>query len=96
MDKERRTIQRFDKWNYVDAEELAGMKLGVIADEDIFCQTAYEHFTEYHQPVIPWTNRLRRAVFPGGRRWKDEDRRLYSQMKEILGEAQKDPNVLAE
>jgi hypothetical protein len=96
MNKERRTVQRFDKWNYVDAEELAGMKLGVIADEDIFRQTAYEHFTEYHQPLIPWINRLRRAVFPGGRRWKDEDRRLYSQMKEILGEAQKDPNVLAE
>jgi hypothetical protein len=38
-------------------------------------------------PIAPGT---------GGRRSKDEDRRLYSQMKEILGEAQKDPNVLAE
>jgi Fungal protein kinase len=38
MNKERRTVQRFDKWNYVDAEELSGMKLGVIADEDFFAR----------------------------------------------------------
>jgi hypothetical protein len=31
-----RIAHRFDKWNYVDTEELAVIKLGVVADEGIF------------------------------------------------------------
>ena len=36
---EERVVPRFEKWNYMDIEELAGMKLGVVADEDIFRKT---------------------------------------------------------
>ncbi|KAH7011997.1 hypothetical protein B0J12DRAFT_778670, partial [Macrophomina phaseolina] len=61
---EERVVPRFEKWNYVDTEELAGMKLGIVADEGIFHKTIKEHFTEYYQPLIPWVNRLRREVFP--------------------------------
>jgi hypothetical protein len=36
------------------------------------------------------------VVFPGGARWKKENRLLYAQIKEILQEAQTDPMVLEE
>jgi hypothetical protein len=37
MDPMRRELfHDLRSWNYVDTEELAGMKLGVVADEDIF------------------------------------------------------------
>jgi hypothetical protein len=74
-------------------EELAKLKLGTVADEEIFRQTATEYFTPYYEPLIPWVNRLRRVVFPGGGKWKEEDMQLYSRMKEILQAAQKDPKV---
>jgi hypothetical protein len=90
---EKLVVPQFDKWNYVHMEELAKLKLGTVADEEIFRQTATDYFTPYHERLIPWVNRLRRAVFPGGRKWKEEDRDLYARMKEILQEAQKDPNV---
>jgi hypothetical protein len=90
---DERVVPRFDKWNYVDTEELAGMKLGVVAEEDIFRKTTTEYFTEYYESLISWLNRLRRVAFPGGGR---EDRELYSRMKEILREARMDPKVLAD
>jgi len=54
------------------------------------------HFTEYYKPLVPCLNRLKRVVFPEGRRWKSEDRELYARMKEIIREARKDPEVLAD
>jgi len=90
---EELVVPQFDKWNYVDMEELAKLKLGTVADEDIFRQRATEYFTPYYEPLIPWVNRLRRVVFPGGGKWKEEDMHLYSRMKEILQAAQKDPKV---
>ena len=91
-----RVVPKYDLWNYVDMKELAKTKKGEVADEGDFIETAEENFTPYYQPLIPWVNRLRKAVFPNGGRWKKEDRKLYSQMKEILREARKDPKVLAE
>ncbi len=93
---EERVVPQFDKWNFVDTEELAKLKLGTVSDEGIFNKTITEYFTEYHKSLIPWLNRLRRVVFPEGRRWKSEDRELYSRMKEIIREARKDPKVLAD
>ena len=64
---QERDVPRFDKWNAVrDREELAGMKLGVIADEDIFHKTMMEFFVEYHGRLIPWVSGFRRVVFPNG------------------------------
>jgi hypothetical protein len=81
---QHRVVPRFDKWNYLDAEELAASKKGVVDDERDFLKTAEENFTLYYQPLIPCVNRLRRKVFPGGGRWRDPSPKLYDEMKKIL------------
>jgi hypothetical protein len=90
---EHRVVERFDKWNYIDTEELAQQKKGQVSHEGDFIRTAKENFTPYYQPLIPWVNRLRKAVFPNGGRWEREDRGLYIRMRQILQEAQKDPTT---
>ncbi|KAF1924748.1 uncharacterized protein M421DRAFT_424639 [Didymella exigua CBS 183.55] len=81
---QQRIVPRFDKWNYLDAEELAASKKGVVDDERDFLKTAKENFTPYYQPLIPCVNGLRRKVFPGGGRWRDPNPKLYDEMKKIL------------
>jgi hypothetical protein len=76
-------------------EMSPALKKGIVAHEQDFIETAEENFTEYYQPLIPWVNRLRKVVFLNGGRWEKDDRELYSWMKEILGEAQKDPKLSA-
>jgi hypothetical protein len=44
---EERVVPRFEKWNYMDTEELAGMKLGDIAKEAIFIKTITDYFAPY-------------------------------------------------
>ncbi|EGD97755.1 FunK1 protein kinase [Trichophyton tonsurans CBS 112818] len=92
--KKGRVVERFDKWNFMNTEELADIKIGIIAEEDKFLKTTTEQFTEYYQSLVPWVNRLRRVVFPNGRRWKTPDKSLYSAMREILRNAQEDPDVI--
>ncbi len=77
-------------------EELAGMKLGVVAEEDIFRSISAEFFTGHYKPLIPWVGKLRKVVFPDGGRWKRPEPKLYSSMKKFLREAREDPKVLAE
>ncbi len=93
---ESRVVPRFEKWNYVDTEELASSKKGVIDDEGDFLKIMEEHFTSSCQTLTSWVNRLRRKVFPNGERWKKPNPQLYSSMKEILREAREDPEVLAD
>jgi hypothetical protein len=93
---EGRIVPQFDRWNYADTGELAKLKLGTVSDEDIFHKTTMEYFTDYYEPLVPWLNRLQRVVFPNGGRWKSEDRELYSRIKEIIREARKDLEVLAD
>ncbi|KAG5300605.1 FunK1 protein kinase [Histoplasma ohiense] len=83
----------FEKWNFLDMEELAKLKKGEIGDEQDFNSSAKKKFTSYYQPLVPWVNRLRKEVFPDGKRWKKEDRELPERMKEILREACADPKV---
>lgn len=61
--EESRVVPMFDKWNYVDMEELAKLKLDTVAQETIFLRTVTENFTPYYKPLIPWVNRLRKVVF---------------------------------
>ncbi|KAJ4307318.1 hypothetical protein N0V88_000701 [Collariella sp. IMI 366227] len=82
-------VAQFDKWNYADTEELAQLKKGQISDEGDFIRAAEKNFTPYYKRIVPWVNRLRKAVFPNGRRWENEDSELYTQMRDILGEARK-------
>jgi hypothetical protein len=90
-----RVVQRFDKWNYADTEELAELKSGLVGNERHFLNRITQSFTLYYQPMVQWVNKLRRLVFPMGKPWEQEDLRLYSHMKQILREAQKDSKVLA-
>jgi len=92
---EGKVMAQFDKWNYANTEELAWLKKAVIDDERDFIKTAKEYFTPYYNPFVPWVNRLRKVVFPNEKRWQNEDSGLYAQMREILGEARRDPRVLA-
>lgn len=93
--KSGRVVPMFEKWNYVDMEELAKLKLGTVSDEGIFLETLNQHVTSYYEPLRPWINRLRRVVFPNGRLRRQEDESLASKMMAILAEAQRDPDVLA-
>ncbi|KAL4784889.1 hypothetical protein BJX76DRAFT_197301 [Aspergillus varians] len=86
-----RIVPRFEKWNYVDMEELAEFKKGVVAHEGDFVSMVNENFTFYYQPLALWVNRLRKVVFPGGGRWEREDKALYTQMKDVLRAAIEDP-----
>ena len=96
LNEERKPIPRFEKWNYVDTEELAELKKGCVAHEGDFIKTAEEYFTSYYQSLKPWGNRLRKVVFPNGGRQEKDNPELYSRIKMILYQAQKDPKVLAE
>jgi hypothetical protein len=89
-------VPRFDKWNFVDMQELAELKKGTVSHEGDFNKTLDENFTPYYQPLKPWVNRLRKVVFPSGGRWEKDDIRLYSLMKEVLREARKDPDIAME
>ncbi|PWY68937.1 hypothetical protein BO94DRAFT_426743, partial [Aspergillus sclerotioniger CBS 115572] len=87
-------VSRLTGWNYMDAEELACLKTGVVVvHEGDFFRYMDTYFTAYYQPLIPWVNRLRQAVFPNGLRWVKEDRELYARMKAILRGAQEDPDM---
>jgi hypothetical protein len=68
----------------------------LIADEEDLLKKADEHFTSYYRPMTAWVNRIRREVFPNNQRWKRLEPELYSSMKSILCDAQKDPAVLAD
>jgi len=87
---QERVVPQFDKWNYVDMEELAKLKLGTVAKEAIFMKTITDSFTSYFDPLIPWVNRLRKIVFPRDRPQEQEDESLYPRMKGILREACED------
>ncbi|CRK43386.1 hypothetical protein BN1723_005638 [Verticillium longisporum] len=89
-----RVIPEFDEWNYADMKELAKLKLGTVAKEGIFLETATDHFTVYYSPLIPWVNRLRRQIFPMDRPWEREEPGLYSLVKAVLRDAQQDQKAI--
>ncbi|KAI0570679.1 hypothetical protein Alg215_10901 [Pyrenophora tritici-repentis] len=93
---EGRVVPQFEKWNYIDTEELAKLKKGEVGDESDFLRTAKATFTPYYQSLIPYVNRLRRKVFPNGGRWRVPNPKLYMEMKEILRAAQDDLKELEE
>jgi hypothetical protein len=78
----------FDIWNYLDSEELAGAKKGVVDDERDFLKTAQTNFTPHYQPLLPCVHRLRKKVFPNGERWRSPNPQLCLDMKQVLKVAQ--------
>ena len=95
-DDKGRVVPKFEKWNYGDMDDLAELKKGMMAHEGDFKRMLDDNFTPYHRPMAPWVNRLREIVFPNGGRWEREDGELPSRMKDILRQAQTDPEILAE
>ncbi|KAI2078867.1 hypothetical protein LOZ36_006794 [Ophidiomyces ophidiicola] len=89
-----RVVKRFDKWNFMDTEELAKQKLGTVAKESIFMKTVSDNFTPYYESLTPHINKLRREIFPADKPWEKEDRRLYYRMKKVLQDAREDSVVL--
>jgi len=53
LNKERKPIPRFRKWNYIDTKELAKLKKGEVAYKGDFIKTAEEYFTPYYQLLVP-------------------------------------------
>ncbi|KUI73954.1 hypothetical protein VM1G_09464 [Cytospora mali] len=82
-----RVVDEFDKWKYVAMKPLAVIKLGTVADEEMFRQTMADYFTDYYKPLAPYVDKLRRAVFSDGTVNKARNEGLYSLMMEILDEA---------
>ena len=85
-----------ESWNYESDNKLAYTKNGTISDEELFLKFVKRNFTPYYKLLVPWVNKLRRAVFPNGISRKREDKALYSQMRQILCDAQKDPRIVSE
>jgi len=63
---EGKVVARYDGWNYAGTDELAEAKAGAVAAERDFVKRAEDYFMPHWRPMIPWVNRLRGAVFPGG------------------------------
>lgn len=45
-----RVVPKFEKWNYVDMEELAELKKGAVAHEGNFISMVNEYFTGFYKP----------------------------------------------
>ena len=85
----RRTVSKYERWNYADTEELASLKKGSIDEDNIF-EGNVASFTSYCKPLIPCVKELRKYIFPNGKRWLGESNELYSQTKAVLNKARED------
>jgi hypothetical protein len=80
---DRRT--EYDKWNFfLNVNQLAFYKAGLIGHENDFLLQMSKDVTEYFKPLIPWINRLRKIVFPNNSIWIVEDEELYDRMRKAL------------
>ena len=86
-DEERNNVHPFEDWNYNPLDELAIRKKGLIANETDFDRDLQKFVTPYCWDLIPCLKQLRGILFPGGQRWKIQDRILYSRIKAELGQA---------
>lgn len=75
------------KKNLLGTRSLAKMKIETVIDVDMFGK---RRLTSYCKVLSPCIKQLRKVVFPQGKRWSREDKKLHSQMKTVLDEARKD------
>ena len=66
--KKGNVINRFNKQNSIDIEELAKIKKGEVDNKGDFLKGIGNNFLPYYQLLIPQVNRLQKVVFLGGRR----------------------------
>nr|ODN77253.1 hypothetical protein L203_06334 [Cryptococcus depauperatus CBS 7841] len=84
----------YDEWKYKDDDMLADLKFATIGDERMFLDTTRAQFTPFYKPLIPLMNEIRKKVFPNDQWWETENMELYSLIKGILANGQKDPEIL--
>ena len=46
--KKGNIINRFNKWNFIDIEELAKIKKGIVANKEDFLKTVGDNFLLYY------------------------------------------------
>ncbi|KAG6138810.1 hypothetical protein E4U28_004049 [Claviceps purpurea] len=73
----------YDAWNYIAGDALANLKAGLISDEGPFMD-------QLRAAARTHVNKPRQKVFPDGKVQHAPNRELYSEMIEVLREAQKD------
>lgn len=91
-----RANTKYKRGNYLDTEELAYEKLGIVSDETIFERTVQDGFMDYYKSLIPCILDLRKAVFPGGKLRRKGDKDLYSQILQTTNSSQKDSGVISQ
>ncbi|WVN91167.1 uncharacterized protein L203_106421 [Cryptococcus depauperatus CBS 7841] len=85
---------KYDRWKYEDDDMLVDLKFATIGGERMFLDTTRARFTPFYKPLIPLMNEIRKKVFPNDQWWTTENRELYSLIKRILANGQKDPEIL--
>ncbi|KAF7863216.1 hypothetical protein EAF04_007298 [Stromatinia cepivora] len=83
----RNSKTEYENWNYENTRQLGKIKSGTVLGQSEFIEEVDSNFTSYCKPLIPCIKQLHEVVFPDGKRWSTENRRLYSQMKLILEKA---------
>jgi len=86
---QKRSKTEYESWNFEPTKKLAQIKNGMVVEQDKFEKEVNENFAVHCKPLIPCVQELRKVVFPEGKRWLTQDRRLYSQMKLVLENARK-------
>ncbi|KAL2050313.1 hypothetical protein ABVK25_009421 [Lepraria finkii] len=82
----RRKVPQYEKWNYASTMELSDLKTALVFEEERFNE-AVAGFTLYCESLIPCIQELWKYVFPNGRRWLGENKKLYSQIQGVLDKA---------
>ncbi|KAG6214084.1 hypothetical protein E4U34_006338 [Claviceps purpurea] len=101
-----RRSPRLDRWNYMDDLDLAAEKSVLLSSASEFKEEAERDFMPYYKPLLPYVNQLRQMlpyvvqlpgrIFKNSIPIKGPGPELYSQMINVLRQAQEDPEVLAE
>ena len=68
LNKKGNIVNRFNKWNSINIEELAKIKKGEVNNKGDFLKGVDNNFSLYYQLLIPQVNRLQKVVFPGSKR----------------------------
>lgn len=71
----RRIVSKYERWNYVDTEDLADLKKGLIVEDDVFDKTV-AGFTPGYKSLIPCIQELRKYIVPNGKRYVGREQRL--------------------
>ncbi|KAG6141225.1 hypothetical protein E4U28_003132 [Claviceps purpurea] len=102
---ESRVMPKYEKWHYVDNDDLNCRKKNTLTRHADF-KNAANDFMPYYKPLEPWINELRELlpqvvqvsgmVFCEGKLPKSPGDDLYLKMIKTLQKAQQDPVVLAD